>query len=164
MFRIKSMITTLALMFCISVASNAQQLKLATKSALTLDVAKELAKTAAGFANKNNWNVVIAIVDDGGHIIYLERMDGVQTGSIEVAIQKAKTATAYKRSSKVFADGVKGGRTELMALPGAMPLEGGLPITWNNQIIGAIGISGVTPEQDGMIAESATNSLAKILK
>lgn len=144
--------------------SHAQQLKLASKPVLTLEVSKAVAKAAAEYANKNNWNVVIAIIDDGGHLLYLERMDGVQTASIEIAIQKAKTSTGFKRKSKVFQDGVKGGRTELVALPVGIPFEGGVPLMWDGHMIGAIGISGVTAEQDGMIAEAGANSLTKIVK
>ena len=77
---------------------------LATKKALTLSVAKEVAASAEAHASKNGWNVVIAIVDDGGNLLYLERMDGAQIGSIEVAIKKAETAISYRRSTKVFGD------------------------------------------------------------
>lgn len=165
MFRLKFVIVMFGLISCFSFASNAQQLKLATKPALTLEVAKAIAKTAAGYASKNQWDVVITIVDDGGHMLYLERMDGVQTASLDVAIQKAKTAVAFKRKTKAFLDALKNGRTELIALPGGMPFDGGVPLIWNDQVIGAIGVSGMTTgEQDGMIAEFGSNSLAKILE
>lgn len=136
--------------------------ELATKKALTLKVAKEIAAASSKFAQKNKWNVVIAIVDDGGHLMYFERMDGVQTGSIEVAIRKAKTAVAFKRPTRVFEESVANGRTVLVALPGGMPFEGGVPITVEDQVIGAIGISGVTAQQDGMIAQAGADALAKI--
>ena len=164
MNKFKLLLVTFALIPCFSIVSNAQQLKLASKPVLTLEVAKEVAKAAAEFANKNNWGVVITILDDGGHLVYLERMDNVQIASIDVAIQKAKTAVSFKRKTKLFQEAVKGGRTELLALPGGMPFEGGVPLIWNDFMIGAIGISGVTAEQDGMIGEYAANSLAKILK
>ncbi|MHC4682611.1 MAG: GlcG/HbpS family heme-binding protein, partial [Planctomycetota bacterium] len=80
-----------------AMAQTAPVAELATKKALTLAVAKELAAESSRFAQKNKWNVVITVVDDGGHLVYFERMDGVQTGSIEVAIRKAKTAVAFKR-------------------------------------------------------------------
>ena len=138
--------------------------KLATKKALTLEVAKEIAAASGQFAKKNRWNVVIAIVDDGGHLFYLERMDGVQTGSIEVAIRKAKTAAAFKRPTKLFEEAVAEGRTVLVALPGGMPFEGGVPISVDGQVIGAVGISGVTAQQDGMIAQAGVDALPKILQ
>ncbi len=136
---------------------------LATKKALTLKVAKEIAAASSRFAQKNQWNVVIAIVDDGGHLIYFERMDGVQTGSIEVAIRKAKAAAAFKRPTRLFEEGVKEGRTVLVALPGGMPFEGGVPITVGDEVIGAVGVSGVTAQQDGLIAQAGVDALPKIL-
>jgi uncharacterized protein GlcG (DUF336 family) len=135
---------------------------LATKKALTLEVAKAIATAAEGFARQNTWNVVIAILDDGGNLLYLQRMDGVQIGSIEVAQRKALSAVKFKRPTKVFEDGV-GGRPALLALPGAMPIEGGLPIEHEGQILGAIGISGVTSQQDGQIAKAALDALPSIL-
>jgi glc operon protein GlcG len=136
---------------------------LATKKALTLKVAKEIAAAASRFAQKNQWNVVISIVDDGGHLMYFERMDGVQTGSIEVAIRKAKTAAAFKRPTRLFEEDVAKGRTALVALPGGMPFEGGVPITVDNEVIGAVGVSGMTAQQDGQIAQAGVDALPKIL-
>jgi uncharacterized protein GlcG (DUF336 family) len=165
MKRNKFALVIFVLIFCLPFISNAQQIKLATKPALTLEVVKAIALKASEYAVQNKWAVVISVVDDGGHLLYLERMDGVQTGSIEVAIQKAKTAASFKRKSKAFLDAMKGGRPELVALPGGIPFDGGVPIIWNDQVIGAIGVSGMTTgEQDGMIAEFASNSLALILK
>jgi len=119
---------------------------LATKKALTLEVAKQIAAAAEGEAAKNKWNVVIAIVDDGGHLVYLQRMDETQIGSVVVAQEKARTAVSFKRASKVFEDGVAGGRNAILGLPGALPIEGGLPIAADGRIIGAIGVSGVTSQ------------------
>ena len=135
---------------------------LASKKALMLEVTKGIAAAAEAHARKNGWNVVIAILDDGGHLLYLQRMDGVQIGSIEVAIRKAKSAVNFKRPTKVFGDAV-GNRTALVALPGAMPFEGGIPITWQGEFLGAIGVSGATAQQDGMIAKAGTNALPNIL-
>jgi len=102
-------------------------------------------------------------VDDGGHLVYFERMDGVQTGSIQVAIQKAQTAAAFKRPTRVFEEAVAKGRTALVSLPGGMPFEGGVPITVDGQVIGAVGVSGVTAQQDGMVAQAGVDALPKIL-
>lgn len=137
--------------------------ELATKKVLTLDVTKGIAAAAEAHAKKNKWDVVIAIVDDGGHLLYLQRMDGVQTGSVDVAIKKAQTAVSFKRPSKVFGEGVSGGRTALVALPGAIPFEGGVPISLNGQVLGAIGVSGVTAQQDGMIAQAGVDALPDIV-
>ncbi|UCG46010.1 MAG: heme-binding protein [Phycisphaerales bacterium] len=138
--------------------------KLATKKALTLEVAKQIAAASSEHARNNKWNVVIAIVDDGGHLVYFERMDGVQTGSVEVAIRKAKAAAAFKRPTRLFEQAVAEGRTVLVSLPGGMPFEGGVPISVEGQVIGAVGISGVTAQQDGMIAQAGVDALPKILQ
>lgn len=137
--------------------------ELATKKALTLSVARQVAAAAQKHARENQWNVCIAVVDDGGHLIYFERMDGTQTGSVVVSQRKAQTAIAFKRPTKVFEDGVAGGRNALIALPGAVPLEGGIPLSVDGQMIGAIGISGVTAQQDGMIAQAGVEALAGIV-
>ena len=137
--------------------------QLADKKALTLTVAKQIAAAAAAEAEKNNWTVVIAIVDDGGHLVYLERRDETQIGSIEVALQKAKTATNFKRPTKALDDALTGGRMAILALPGALPLEGGLPIAVDGKVLGAIGVSGVTGQQDAQIAKAGVDALPKIL-
>ena len=133
--------------------------QLADKKVLTLEGAKKVAAAAEVEARKNNWNVVIAVVDDGGHLVYLQRIDGTQTGSIDVAIQKARTAQAFKRPTKVFEDAIAGGRNALIALHGALPLEGGLPIMVGGQLVGAIGVSGVKSTEDGQIAKAGADSL-----
>jgi glc operon protein GlcG len=133
--------------------------QLADKKALTLEAAKKIAAAAEAEAVKNKWNVVIAIVDDGGHLIYLQRMDGTQTGSVDVAIRKAQTAMSFKRPTKVFEDAIAGGRNALIALHGALPLEGGLPLITGGQPIGAIGVSGVKSTEDGQIAKAGADAV-----
>ena len=137
---------------------------LATRKALTLEVAKQMAAAAETEAIKNKWNVVIAIVDEGANLIYLQRMDETQIGSIDVAIQKAGSAIRFKRPTKAFEDAVAGGRNAIIALPGAMPVEGGLPISVEGRIIGAIGVSGVTSQQDAQIGQAGIDALPKILR
>jgi glc operon protein GlcG len=146
----------LALFGLLSLHASAQ---LADKKVLTLEGAKKVAAAAESEARKNNWNVVIAVVDDGGHLVYLQRIDGTQTGSIDVAIQKARTAQAFKRPTKVFEDAIAGGRNALIALHGALPLEGGVPIMVGGQLVGAIGVSGVKSSEDGQIAKAGADSL-----
>ena len=143
-------------------AATAPAANLATKKALTLQVVKAIAAAAEAHARKNSWNVVIAILDDGGHLLYLQRMDGVQIGSVEVARRKAEAAVKFKRPSKAFADGSKS-RPALLVLPGGMPFEGGLPIVHDGEVLGAIGVSGVTAEQDGLIAKAGVDALPRIL-
>jgi uncharacterized protein GlcG (DUF336 family) len=137
--------------------------QLMDKKTLSLEVAKKIAAAAEEEAVKNKWSVAIVIVDDGGHLVYLQRIDETQIGSIEVAIQKAKSAVNYKRPTKVFEEAVTGGRNVVLVLPGAIPIEGGLPVTLDGKVIGAIGVSGVTAQQDGQIAKAGVDALPKIL-
>lgn len=126
--------------------------ELTTKKALNLAAAKELAAAAEKEARANKWNVVIAVVDEGANLIYLQRMDETQIGSIDVAIAKAQSAVKFKRPTKLFEDALKGGRQAILKLPGAIPVEGGLPIQADGRVIGAIGVSGVQSFEDAQIA------------
>jgi uncharacterized protein GlcG (DUF336 family) len=122
------------------------------KKTLTLEGAKKLASAAHDEAKKNGWSMAIAVVDDGGHLLYLERMDSTQVGSIRVAIEKAETAARFRRPTKVFEDAVAGGRNVVMSLTGVLPIEGGVPIVVDGDVVGAIGVSGGTAAQDGVVA------------
>jgi glc operon protein GlcG len=133
--------------------------QLATKKAITLELAKKIAAAAEAEAKKNNWTVVVSVVDDGANLVYLGRMDNTQIGSIEVSIQKARTAISFKRPTKAFDDMVTGGRNAILSLPGAVPIEGGLPLIVDGQFIGAIGVSGATSQQDGVVAKSGADAL-----
>ena len=137
--------------------------ELGTKKTLTLELVKGIAEAAQSFAEKNDWNVIIAILDDGGNLLYFQRMDGAQIGSIDVALRKAESAIKFRRPTKAFSDGV-GSRVQLIQLPGSMAFEGGVPIEHDGQILGSIGISGATAEQDGMIAQAGLDALAKLLR
>ena len=137
--------------------------QLADKKALTLAAAKKIAAAAEAEATKNNWRVVIVIVDDGGHLIYLQRMDETQTGSIDVAIQKARVAVAYKRPTKAFEEAVAGGRNVVLTLPHSMPIEGGLPLVVDGKVIGGIGVSGAAAQQDGMVAKAGVDALSQVV-
>ncbi len=128
---------------------------------LNLDTARKVVAAAEAEARKNNWNVVISIVDTGGHVVLVQRLDGTQYGSVDIAIKKAQTATAYRRPTKVFEDRIKAGDAQLTLLPGVMPLEGGVPIVVNGQLVGGIGVSGVTAAQDGQIAKAGADVVAK---
>jgi len=128
------------------------------KFILDLKTARLVAAAAEAEADKNGWNVVIAIVDDGGHLMYLQR-EKVQLGSIDTAIKKAKAAVLFRRSTRVFEDLVDGGRTGYLAVPGLFPLEGGLPLIYQDEIVGAIGVSGVKSTEDGVIAQAGAAAL-----
>ncbi len=121
---------------------------------LSIDDARRIADACRAKASAQGWNVVIAIVDDGGHLMYLERMDGTQKASSVVAVEKARTALLFKRPTKAIEAAVLAGRTVMMMLPGATPIEGGLPLVRDGQYLGAIGISGVQSFEDGIIADA----------
>jgi uncharacterized protein GlcG (DUF336 family) len=127
-------------------------LPLPTKKVLTLGAAKHIAAAAHEEARKNHWTMVICVVDDGAHLLYLERMDGTQIASVIVAQDKAATAVRFKRSTKALEEAVAGGRSVVMKLAGATPIEGGLPIVVEGEVIGGIGVSGATSPQDGQVA------------
>jgi glc operon protein GlcG len=154
--------TVIGFLFAFAVALASAQLM--DKKGLSLEAAKKVAAAAEEEAVKNKWAVVIAIVDEGGNLVYLQRLDETQIGSIEVAIQKAKTSVNFKRPSKALEDAViTGGRTVVLSLPGALPIEGGVPLLVDGKVIGAIGVSGVTAQQDGQIAKAGVDALAKAL-
>lgn len=126
---------------------------------LTLADAERMTAAARVAAVENNWNVVIAVVDDGGHLISLQRMDGTQKGSVRVAEQKARTAIMFKRPTKAFEDAVLQGRPVMMTMPDAICLEGGLPLVRDGVYLGAIGVSGVLSSQDGVVAAKGAAAL-----
>jgi len=125
-----------------------------TKPTLTLADAKTIAAAAETHAQKNNWPVAIAIVDDGGHLFYLSRLDGTQYGSIEVAIQKAEAAIAFRRPTLAWEERLATGRIGYLGLPGILPIEGGVPISVDGQFVGAVGVSGVKSNEDAEIAQA----------
>ena len=126
--------------------------QLVDKTTLTLDGAKRIAAAAERTAQAHGARVVIAVVDDAGNLLLLERLDDSQVASVNVGIDKARTAAIYRRPSGVFEDQVKNGRVSALALHGAVALQGGVPITINGKVIGAIGVSGETPQVDEDIA------------
>jgi glc operon protein GlcG len=124
----------------------------ADKPILTLEQAKRVAAAAETKARQNEWGVVIAVVDDGGHLLYLQRSHDTQFGSVEAAICKATAAVAFQRPTKASEDAVQSGRLIHLALPGVIPAEGGVPLQIDGVIVGGLGISGVRSFQDGQIA------------
>lgn len=128
---------------------------------ISLEQAKKAVAAAEVESKKNHWNMVIAVLDTGGHLVMLERMDGVQLGSIGVAEDKAYSAVMYRRPTKVFQDLVAqgGANIRLLGLRGASVLEGGIPIIVGGKLIGAIGVSGHTSEQDAQVAKAGADAL-----
>jgi len=150
----------IVIMAALLAALNAVAAELPEKKVLTLEAAKQVAAAAAAEAQRRHARVVIAMVDDGGYPVYLERGNGAQVASSQVAIDKARTAAIYRRPSKVFEEQVSGGRASALALSGAAPLQGGLPLVAGEDVVGAIGVSGETPQEDEDIARVGAEALA----
>jgi glc operon protein GlcG len=126
---------------------------------VTVDQAKKIAAGALAESKKNSWRMAISIVDNHGFPVYFERMEDTQTASIQIALDKAKTAAMFRRPSKAFEDGIAKGRVALLGLSGATPIEGGLPIMVDGRVIGGIGVSGMNSDQDAQAAQAGLNAL-----
>lgn len=121
--------------------------------------AKSVAAAAISEAQRNGWKVAIAIVDPGGHLVYFEKMQDTQTGSVALAIEKATTSALFRRPTKWFQDAVAAGNMRMLRLTGTIPNEGGVPIVVDGKLIGAIGVSGASSEQDGQAARVGVESV-----
>lgn len=148
----------LALLLAVPNVAEAQH---ATTRVLTLDDARQILEAAEARAARDNWTVAIAVVDAGGHLVAFSKIDGTQVGSVYFAIDKAVSSVYYKRPTKAFEDAYQAGNTRVTSLPSAAVFEGGVPIEYNGEVIGAIGVSGVTAEQDGIIARAGLNALPR---
>jgi uncharacterized protein GlcG (DUF336 family) len=128
---------------------------------ISIDHAKRVAAAAIAEARRHQWTMAIAIVDPSGDLVYFERMDQTQVGSVGVAQAKARSAARFKRPTKVFQDGLAAGGDGLriLSIDGAVAVEGGIPLAANGQIIGAIGASGGTSQQDGIVAAAGVSAL-----
>lgn len=128
-------------------------------SPITLETAKKVAAPALAEAARNNWAMAVAVVDPAGDLVYFERMDATQVGSVAVSIDKARSAARFKRPTKAFQDTLAAGGEGLrvLALNGAVPVDGGLPLVVDGKIVGAIGVSGGTSAQDGQCAKAGAD-------
>lgn len=156
MFKQITLIVTILVILLTTVQSQAQD----TRS-LTLDEARTILHAAEQRAKQDGWTVAIAIVDSGGHLLSFSRLPGTQIASIDVAIQKAVTSVYYKRPTKVFQDRLADGNVALLSLPNFSAFEGGVPVVVDGEVIGAIGVSGVTPAQDGIIAAAGVEAFRR---
>jgi glc operon protein GlcG len=130
---------------------------------ISLEQAKGVMAAAEAEARANDWPMVIAIVDSGGHLVMLHSFDHAQHGSVAIAQEKARCAVNFKRPTKAFEDAVAQGGLNLriLAAPGMVPLEGGLPLIAGGRIVGAIGVSGMRSNQDGQVAEAGAKALQR---
>jgi len=126
---------------------------------LTLEDCKRIAAAAEAEAKKNNWNVCVATVDDGGHLLHLFRMDGATPANSRIAIEKGRTAAETRRSTAMWEERIKAGRTAMLKMPGVTPVQGGLPIVIDGECIGAVGVSGVQSHEDEQIAKAGIAAL-----
>jgi glc operon protein GlcG len=132
-----------------------------TRPVLTLDDCMKMMAAAEAEARKNSWNVAIAILDDGGHLLHFARMDGATPANATIALEKGRTAAVSRRSSGKWEEIVKGGRTAMIKMPGILPVQGGVPIVADGTCIGAVGVSGVQSHQDEQIAQAGIDALLK---
>jgi uncharacterized protein GlcG (DUF336 family) len=157
----KMLKTLVSMLFAVCASSALAQMPNPYGAPINLEAAKKAAAAAAAEARKNNWNMAIAVTDIAGDLVYLEKMDATQTGSIKVATAKARSAALYKRPTKVWQDGVAGGGAgmRILGLEGAVPIDGGLPIVMDGKIVGAIGVSGAAGDQDAQCAKAGVDAL-----
>ena len=129
---------------------------------ITLEQARKISAAAQAEAVRNNWLMVVSVMDTGGHLVLLERMDSAQFGSVQVAQDKSRSAVAFRRPTKAFHDMVAAGGegVRMLVMSGAMPIDGGLPIMVDGAVIGGIGVSGGTSAQDGQVAQAGLATLA----
>jgi glc operon protein GlcG len=151
----------LAVLLILGTSAIAQAQAPAYGNDVTLDMAKKIMAAAEAEARNNKWTVVIAIVDNHGLLVMLQRMDDTQTASVRVAIEKARTAAMFKRPSKALEDAIAGGRVAVLGMPGATPIDGGLPLMLGGKIIGAIGASGMSSQQDAQVAKAGADAVGK---
>jgi glc operon protein GlcG len=130
------------------------------KKVLTLSAARKVVAAAEAEATKRSLGVVIVVVDDSGTVIELSRMDAAQIASVNVGIGKARTAAIYRRPSRVFEEQIRDGRVAALALADATPLQGGIPIVINSKVVGAVGVSGDSPQVDEEIAIAGARAVA----
>ena len=130
-----------------------------TKPCLTLDDCKTMAAACEAEARRNNWEVAIAILDDGGHLLLLQRMDGATPANAEIALRKGRSAAISRRSTKMWEDRIKvEGRLSMLKMP-VLPVQGGIPVIYQGVCVGGIGVSGVASHEDEQIAQAGANAL-----
>jgi uncharacterized protein GlcG (DUF336 family) len=156
-----SKIGVVAALALLVVAPLAAQLPNPYGEPIGLESARKISAAATAEARKNKWNMAIAIVDPAGDLVFFEKLDGTQAASTTIAIDKARSSARFKRPTKALQDALSAGGAGLrmLGLEGAVPVEGGTPILMGGRIVGAIGVSGGTSEQDGQVAAAAAGSV-----
>ena len=149
------------LVVALSAATASAQLPNPYGASITGENAKKVAAAALAEARKNNWNMAAAVVDPAGDLVYFEKLDGTQAASVNIAVEKARSSARFKRPTKALQDVVAAGGEGLriLGLPGAVPVDGGVPILIDGKIVGAIGMSGGTSAQDGQCAAAGASAV-----
>jgi uncharacterized protein GlcG (DUF336 family) len=151
--------TLAALLLLAATPAAAQQIPGPYGAPVTLQQAERVIAAARADAARRNFTMAFAVVDPAGELVSFEKMDGTQSASVDVAQAKARSAARYRRSTKTFSDAVTAGRVSVMALKDAVPVEGGVPILSNGRVIGAIGVSGGSSQEDGEVAAVGLKAL-----
>ena len=170
---LKSGLATLALAFAVAGSAQNASAGAAPMAAppvtpygvsIGIDMVKRVAAAALVEARKNNFYMVVAVVDTAGNLVYFEKMDGAQNGSVVIAVDKARSSALFRRPTKAFQDAVAQGGVGLrfLGIPGAVPVEGGLPLVVGGQLIGAIGVSGMPSDKDGIVAQAGADFAATL--
>lgn len=143
-----------AALFAFATGALAQDKRPDYGTAVNVVAAKKIAAAVIAECQKNSWNIAVAVVDNHGFLVYFERMDNTQTASMDVAIGKARAAATYRRPTRAFVDAINKGGTATVTLPGVFASPGGLPIMVDGKVTGAVGVSGVTGDQDEQCAKA----------
>lgn len=139
----------------------AVQAQLVDRKALTLAEARKAVAAATAEAKANNWNVVIAVVDDAGYPLTIDRLDNTQRPSVDIAVGKARSAALFRRPSAAMEESINKGRTALLSAEGYIFMQGGVPIVVNGEVIGAVGVSGVRADQDEQVATAGVKAVGR---
>ena len=131
-----------------------------TRPCLTLDDCRKIGAAAQAEARRNHWIVVVAILDEGGHLLWLERMDGATPFNAQVAVEKGRSAAVSRRSTKNWEDRIAAGRNAVLNMP-VLPIQGGVPVMVDGECVGAVGVSGVQSHEDEQIAQAGIDALLK---
>jgi glc operon protein GlcG len=153
---LKALSLTLALIGAAPLTARGQLIE--TK-VVSLEAAKTMVAAAEAEAKKHNWTMAIAIVDASGTLILFHRMDDVQMGSVDIAMEKARTAARLRRPTQALADALKSGNQGVLSIPGVVAVAGGVPITVDGKVIGAVGCSGMASDQDATVAQAGVDAL-----
>lgn len=145
--------------FALFAASASAQQRPDYGTPVTIDQAKKIAAGIVAECQSNKWNVAVAVVDTSGTLVYFERIENTQTASMDIAIMKAKAAATYRRPTRAFVDAISKGGPAIMTLPGIVASPGGVPIFVGGKVIGAVGVSGVTGDQDEQCAKAGLSAM-----